>query len=72
MTNRSEDYTIARYILVRIMCNFYTDNEIAKTTGLTRAGVNTIKNKFTQKFSSRHSVNLYNRINNELCTYFEV
>ena len=64
MKSKEADYVIARYILVRVMCNYYSDGEVAKITGLTRPGVNKIKNNFSSRFNSARLCNLYNRIYN--------
>lgn len=72
MTNRSEEYTTARYIIIRAMCDLYSDGEISKISGLTRSGVNTIKNKFNIRFNTTHMINLYNKLQTQIKSYFQV
>lgn len=50
---KAEEYTDARYIIVRILSRYYTDKEIAAMTGITRTGVNNIRNKFSAKIEKR-------------------
>ena len=72
MIKRSEEHTNARYIIVRTMCDLYSDGEVSKIVGLTRSGVNTIKNKFGYKFNSPNMLNLYSKLHAVLKTYFQV
>lgn len=51
----------ARYILVHCLCKYLADGEVCRLTGLSRAGVNKMRNNFGSKlgkFSVRISVNV--------------
>lgn len=46
ISSKKEECVNARYILVSILGEWYTDNEIAELTGLSRPCTNKIRNKF--------------------------
>lgn len=49
LTSKAEEYVNARYILVKILCDNYSDRDVMQITELSKSGVNRIKNKFADK-----------------------
>ena len=68
LVNKAEEYVNARYVLIRILCDKFSDKEVSTMTGLTKAGVNAIKNKFQHKPFLN---DLYLKLKVILLTYFE-
>ena len=58
LSNR-EECVDARYIMVGVLSNYFTDDEIAKFTGLTRACANKIRNGMKAKMSRLSFRSLY-------------
>lgn len=56
ISSKKEECVNARYILVGILGEWYTDNEIAELTGLSRPCTNKIRNKFKSRLK-RYNVN---------------
>lgn len=56
ISSKKEECVNARYILVSILGEWYTDNEIAELTGLSRPCTNKIRNKFKSRLK-RYNVN---------------
>lgn len=59
-TSNKESCVDARYILVSILCGFFTDDEIAKLTGLSRSCANKIRNGARSRLSRFSFRCLYN------------
>lgn len=59
---RAEEYTEARYIVISILSRYYTDKEISHMTGITRTGVNNIRNRFQHKIQKKSIQQIFNRI----------
>lgn len=69
---KSEEYTDSRYITIRILADYFSDKEISNMTGLTRMGVNRIRNKFISKISKRSLQQSYSRLKDKTKHLFEL
>lgn len=61
-----EDCVNARYCLIYILCNKYTDYEISKALPISKSGVNKIRNNFSNKmniFSFKNDFNCIKSLN---------
>lgn len=67
MVSKAEEYVNARYIIIRILSDYYSDREISQMTELTKSGVNNIKNKF--KFRT-DLFEFYNKLKITFNSYF--
>lgn len=71
LTNKSEEYTDVRYLIIGILSDIYSDSELSKITGLTKMGINNIRNKFRERFTRKSLQYTYNQLKNKLQQFLQ-
>lgn len=71
LTSNREECVDARYILVGVLSEYLTDDEISRLSGLTRACANKIRNGMRAKLNRFSFRCLYNSVNGAIKKWYE-
>lgn len=71
LSSNREECVDARYIMVGVLTDYLTDDEIARFSGLTRACCNKIRNGMRAKFNRFSFRCLYNSVKSAIKEWYE-